>query len=74
MTILSEVSQTKTNNICYFSYVESNFLKNDTNELPDKTETDLQMLKTNLWLPKGKRPGNRRRDKSGAWDEPIDIL
>ena len=23
---------------------------------------DLQILKTNLWLPKG-------RDKSGAWDE-----
>ena len=28
--------------------------KNDTNELTYKTETYLQILKTNLWLPKGK--------------------
>ena len=75
MTILSEVSQTKTNNICYFSYVESNFLKNDTNELLDKTETDLQMLKTNLWLPKGKRQtygyqrGNVRATEGGTNQE-----
>ena len=32
-------------------------LKNDTNELIYKTETDLQVLKTNLWLPKGKHGG-----------------
>ena len=32
-------------------------LKNDTNEPIYKTETDLQILKTNLWLPKGKRGG-----------------
>ena len=31
--------------------------KNDTNELIYKTETDSQILKTNLWLPKGKRGG-----------------
>ena len=29
-------------------------LKNNTNELIYKTETDLQAEKTNLWLPKGK--------------------
>ena len=29
-------------------------LKNDTNELIYKTETDSQMWKTNLWLQKGK--------------------
>ena len=32
-------------------------LKNDTNELIYKTETDLQISKTNLWLPKGKCEG-----------------
>ena len=32
-------------------------LKNDTNELIYKTETDLQISKTNLWLPKGKLGG-----------------
>ena len=41
-------------------------LKNGTNELIYKTETNLQMLKTNLWLPKGKCGG---WDKSGVWDE-----
>ena len=35
---------------------ESIFL-NDTNELLYTTETDLQTLKTNLWLPKGKHGG-----------------
>ena len=45
--ILNEVSQTKTN-IWYLSYVESNFFKNDTNELIYKTETDLQISKENL--------------------------
>ena len=28
--------------------------KNDTNELIYKTETDSQISKTNLWLPKGR--------------------
>ena len=32
--------------------MEPNF-KKDTNELIDKTETDLQILKTNLWVIKG---------------------
>ena len=55
--MLSEVRQKKTN-IRYHSYVESN-LKNDTNELIYKTETDLPMLKTNLRLPKGKHRRER---------------
>ena len=39
-------------------------LKNDTDELTYKTETDSQTQKTNLWLPKGKVGG---RDKLGGW-------
>ena len=34
-----------------------------TNELIYKTEIELQMRKTNLWLPEGKR----RRVKLGDW-------
>ena len=41
--------------------------KNDTNELIHKIGTDLEILKSNLWLPKGKHGGGR--DKSGTWDE-----
>ena len=32
-------------------------LKNSTNELIYKSETDSQTQKTNLWLPKGKGAG-----------------
>ena len=32
----------------------------DTNELIYKTETDSQVLKTNLWLPKGKEGGEEK--------------
>ena len=32
-------------------------LKNDTNQLIYKTETDEWTLKTNLWLPRGKEGG-----------------
>ena len=39
--------------------MESN-LKNDINELIYKTEKDLQIWETNLWLPKGKH---------GEWGE-----
>ena len=53
LIILSEVSQTKINIIWYHSYVESDFL-NDINELIYKTETDSQISKKKLWLPKGK--------------------
>ena len=38
-------------------------LKDDTNELIYKTETDSQTLKTNVWLPKEKHGG---RDKLGV--------
>ena len=51
MAILSEVSQRQ---ITYdISHMWNLIKKNDTNEL-DKTETDLQMLKT-LIVTKGKR-------------------
>ena len=40
IVILSELSRTKTNIICYCLYMESR--KNDTNELIYKTETDSQ--------------------------------
>ena len=35
-------------------YMWNPILKNYTNELIYKTETDSQISKTNLWLPKGK--------------------
>ena len=41
--------------------------KNDTNELIYKTETDSQISKTNLWLPKAKHGGGGP-DKLGACD------
>ena len=46
--------------------VECNSLKNDINELIYKTETDSQISKANLWLPKEKHGGGR--DKLRAWD------
>ena len=46
--ILSEVKSVKTNTIIYHLYVESNFLKSDTNELNYKTETDLCVLKIKM--------------------------
>ena len=51
--ILSEVSQTKTNIIWYYSYVESK--KKNTNELIYKTETTSHRKPT--MVPKGKREG-----------------
>jgi len=50
--IPSALSQRKTNTIWYHLHVESK--RNDTTELIYKTETVLQISKTNLWLPKGK--------------------
>ena len=47
----------------YITYMD--FLKNGTNELIYKTETDVQIPKTNLWFPKRKYGG---RDKSEVWD------
>ena len=49
--VLSKVSQTKTNSQD-IAYMQN--LKNDAIELVYKTETDSQIQKTNLWLPKGK--------------------
>ena len=39
-------------------------LKKGTNELIYKTEIELQMEKTNVWLPGGRE----RMDKLGDWD------
>ena len=45
---LREVSQGKTNIICYHLHVEVK-KKKDTNELIFRTEIDSQSLKTNSW-------------------------
>ena len=47
--ILSEVSQTERDKYHMISLICESNLKNDTNELIYKTETDLQIPKTNLW-------------------------
>ena len=52
--ILSEVSQTEKDKYMNITYMWNLKNKNDTNELIDKTRTDSQSLKTNLWLPKEK--------------------
>ena len=42
-------------------------LKNkDTNELINKTETDLQILRKSLWLPKGKHGGGEINQELGT--------
>ena len=55
--LLSEVSHTEKDKYHMISPMWNLIFKNDTNELIYKTETDLQILKTNLWLPKGKQGG-----------------
>ena len=62
--IPSEVSQRKTN----ITHIWNPSFKKDTSEL---TQVDLQILKTNLWLLKGK---NGRRDRTETWDEHIHTL
>ena len=58
--LLSEVSQTGRDKYQMISLIFGKlFLKNDTNELISKTETVLQILKINLWLPKGKQGRER---------------
>ena len=52
--ILSEVSHTDKEK---YNITSMWNLKKSTNELTQKTETDLQTLKTNTWLPKGKDMG-----------------
>ena len=51
--IPSKVSQRKANILS----LTCRILKNGTNELIYKIETDSQTLKTDLWLPKGKGGG-----------------
>ena len=52
---LSEVSQTEKDISYDVTHMWNLILKNYINELIYKTETDSQILKTNLWLPKGER-------------------
>ena len=52
--ILSEVSQIEKDKYMNITYVWNLKKKKDTNELIDKTGTDSQSLKTNLWLTKEK--------------------
>ena len=61
--ILSQVRQSKTNAACS-TYTWN--LKNDTNELIYKTDSQTQG--TGLWLPKGKEWG---RDKLGVCEQQI---
>ena len=52
LTILS-MSDRKRQIPCEITHMQNLILKSDTNELTYKTKTDLQRLKTKLWLPKG---------------------
>ena len=63
IVILSEVSQTEKDKYHMISLI-CGIYKKGTNELMYKTETELQMQKSNLWLP-GVRGG---RDKLEDWD------
>ena len=54
--ILSEESQTEKDR---YDMLNLKKKKNDTNKLIYKTETDLQTLKRNLWLPKVEDWGER---------------
>ena len=60
--VLSEVSQTEKDKNHMISLIRGIY-KNGTNELIQKTETESQMQKTNLWLP-----GEKRADKLGDRD------
>ena len=59
IVILREVRQRQIQDIAYMRD-----LKNNTNELIQKTEIGSQAEKANLWLTKGEG----RRDKLGVWD------
>ena len=79
--ILSEVSQPEKDkyyDITYMQNLKNNtnefIYKTETDQFgkilqkekkKEKTETDSEIQKTNLWLPKGKGGG---RDKLGVWD------
>ena len=58
MVLLSEKSQTEKEKYPYDStYMWTLKKKRNTNELIYKTEIDSQILKINLWLPRGKCGG-----------------
>ena len=59
---LSKWIKSKTNILCYILYT---LIKNDAKVLIHKTETDSQISKPNLWLP---RENVRGRDKLGVLD------
>ena len=66
--ILREVRQTQIYDItCIWN------LKNETNELTDKTEINSQTQKTNLWLPKRGRLGGVEGglNKLRVWNQQI---
>lgn len=46
-------------------------LKNDTNKLTSKIETDSQKVETKITVTEGERQG---RDKLGVWDKQITLL
>ena len=52
---------------CDITYVWN--LKYDTNEHIYETETDSQMLRADLWLPRGRRVGEGRIGSLGLADE-----
>ena len=57
MIIISEVSQTEKDKHHMISII-CGLLKNDTNELIYKTETDSQTQRTDLWFPRRREWGN----------------
>ena len=61
---LSEVSKTEKDRYHMTPHMWN--LKYDRNELIYETETDSQIQRTDLRLPKGK---GERRDKLGIWDQ-----
>lgn len=63
--ILSEASQTEKEKY-HMILLRCGILKNYTNEIIYKTETDPQKQKTNLWLSKWK--GGERWWKLGVWN------
>ena len=66
--ILSEVNQTKKDKYHMLLLIHG-ILKNDTNELPYKTETDSQTSKTNLLLPKWKDRGGINQELRLAYTQ-----
>ena len=66
---ISTLNEVKERQIPYYvSHMWNIIFLIDTSELIYKTETDLQILKTNLWLPKGKSvcAGGGWKDKTGV--------